>query len=170
MKPFSFYEHDERRHKEKLARESEPPQFAPFKANVIPWTSQVNLYDDILKKMEDQRRARIEERKMSLYQTAKLPPRMEMHEKRKMQQENEMKLIEKNLSKIQRSKSFRANKVPNFPKAHEIFYKNLEQKKSTAKLTKLEPFNFNEPKVEIKNNLYVYFILTLRKKQPYVNI
>jgi len=74
MKPFTCYEHDERRHKEKLARESEPPQFAPFKANVIPWTSQVNLYDDFLKKMEDQRHARIEERKMSLYQIAKLPP------------------------------------------------------------------------------------------------
>jgi len=159
MKPFSFYEHDERRHKEKLARESEPPQFAPFKANVIPWTSQVNLYDDILKKTEDQRRARIEERKMSLYQTAKLPPRMEMHEKRKMQQENEMKLIEKNLSKIQRSKSFRANKVPNFTKAHDIFNRTLEQKKSTAKLTKIQPFNLNEPKVKIIHNFILYKFL-----------
>lgn len=147
MRPFSFYENDERRHKEKLARLCEPPQFTQFKANVIPWTSQVNMYDDVVRKMEDQRRARIEERKMSLYQSAKLPPRMEMHEKRKIIQENEEKQVEKNLSSIQRSKSFKANRVPNFTKAHETFYRNLENKKSISKITKIEPFNFNEPKV-----------------------
>ena len=157
MKPFSFYEQDERKFKEKLTRVCEPPQFVPFKANAVPWTSQVTLYDDLLKKKEVVRQTRIEERAMTTFKAAKLPPRMEMHEKKKKQQEQEMKLMENNETK-QRSKSFKANAVPNFAKAQETFIKNLEKKKAIAKPTEPLPFSFHEPKVKRQ---FKYF----RKKQ-----
>lgn len=146
MRPFSFYEQDERKFKEKLDRKCEAPQFPAFKANPVKWTSQVNLYDDILKKMEVERRARIEQRKMETSKAAKLPPRMEMHEQKKKQEDQEMKLLEKTQT-LQRSKSFKANPVKNFAKAHETFMNTLEKKKQMAKPTEPKPFNFHEPKV-----------------------
>jgi hypothetical protein len=107
MKPFSFYEHDEKKYKDKLQKECMAPQFLPFKANPIPWKSQVTLYDDILKKNEAVRRMNIEERARKTYQNAQLPPRMEMHEKKKKQQEQELKVLVESQSTIKRSKSFK---------------------------------------------------------------
>lgn len=107
MKPFSFYETDEKKYKEKIARQSEGPQFLPFKANPVPWTSQVNLYDDLVKKSEDKRKIRIEERARGTLNNAKLPPRMEMHEKKKKQADQEMKLMEKTQSKKRCKSSFK---------------------------------------------------------------
>ncbi len=37
MRPFSFYEDDEKRYKEKLALQCEPPQFVQFRANPVSW-------------------------------------------------------------------------------------------------------------------------------------
>ena len=145
MKPFSFYEQDERKYKEKLLKESEPQQFPSFKAIAVPWTSQVNLYDDIIKKMEVTRQQRVEERAMITYKNSKLPSRMEMQEKKKKQQEQETKLIEKS---TKRSKSFKANQIPDFAKAQEKFINTLEKKKAIAKPTEPIPFNFHEPKVK----------------------
>jgi hypothetical protein len=107
MNPFSFYEQDEKKHKDKLQKECNAPQFLPFKANPIPWKSQVTLYDDILKKNETVRRMRIEERARKTFQVAQLPPRMEMHEKKKKQQEQELKVLVESQSTIKRSKSFK---------------------------------------------------------------
>jgi hypothetical protein len=107
MKPFSFYEHDEKKYKEKLQKECQAPAFLPFKANPIPWRSQVTLYDDILKKNEVTRQMRIEERARKTYQNAQLPPRMEMHEKKKKQQEQELKVLVESQSAMTRSKSFK---------------------------------------------------------------
>jgi hypothetical protein len=153
MKPFSFYEQDERKYKEKILKTAEPLQFAPFKANAVPWTSQVTMYDDIFKKIEVERQSRIEQRAMETQKSAKLPPRLEMHEKKKKQQEQEMKLFEKTNTMI-RSKSFRANVVPDFTKAHESFMKTLEKKKANTKPTEPVPFNFHEPKVR---NVIIYY-------------
>lgn len=106
MKPFSFYDCDEKKYKERLEKECNPQQFLPFKANPIPWTSQVNLYEDMLTKQADERKQRVEERARQNYSLAKLPPRMEMHEKRKKIQDEEMKGME-GVKYNNRSKSFR---------------------------------------------------------------
>ena len=103
MKPFSFYEVDEKKYKERLVKECCPPEFLPFKANPIPWTSQVNLYEDMLTKKAVERNQRVEERARQNLLSAKLPPRMEMHEKKKKLQEEELKsmtqLTKTNISK-----------------------------------------------------------------------
>jgi hypothetical protein len=109
MKPFSFYELDEKKYKDKLIKECVPPQFLPFKANPIPWTSQVNLYEDMLTKKAVERNQRVEERARQNYLMAKLPPRMEMHDKKKKLQEEELKTMDK-VSKTVRSKSFKVSK------------------------------------------------------------
>jgi len=145
MKPFSFYEVDEKKYKDKLLKECHPPQFLPFKANPIPWTSQVNLYEDMLTKKAVERNERVEERARQNLLSAKLPPRMEMHDKKKKLQQEELETMDK-ASKMTRSKSFRANKVPNFANAYETFMNEMEKKKSIAKRTETKPFSFHEPK------------------------
>jgi len=109
MKPFTFYENDERKYKEKIAKVSEPPQFLPFKANPVPWTSQVNLYDDLIKKSSEKRRIRVEERARETLSNAKLPPRMEMHEKKKKQLEEEIKILEQANNRKKRGQSFKVS-------------------------------------------------------------
>jgi len=129
MKPFSFYDVDEKKYKEKLVKECMPPEFLPFKANPITWTSQINLYEDILTKQAVERNQRIEERARQNLLSAKLPPRMEMHEKKKKLQEEEIKSMEKTVKSSNNSK-----------------------KKSFAKKTETKPFTFHDPKV----NKYFY--------------
>jgi hypothetical protein len=109
MKPFSFYDVDEKKYKEKLVQECMPPEFLPFKANPISWTSQINLYEDILTKQAIERSQRVEERARQNLLSAKLPPRMEMHEKKKKLQEEEIKSMEKTVKSSHTSKSFRVN-------------------------------------------------------------
>ncbi len=106
MKPFSFYEEDEKKFKERINMVGEGPKFLPFKANPIPWTSQVNLYEDLMKKGEDMRKQKIEERARATLLNAKLPPRMELHEKKKKEQERNMEMLKQNEPKM-RSKSFK---------------------------------------------------------------
>jgi len=151
MCPFSFYESDEKKYKNKLQSESKPLEFLPFKANPIPWTSQVNLYEDIITKQKKDREIRVEERARQNLQSAKLPPRMEMHERKKKLQEEEIKAMEKNLTKSSiRSKSMsKVAKVPDFAKEYETFMKEMEKKKSIKKPTEPVPFTFHEPKVSI---------------------
>ncbi len=105
MKPFTFYENDEKKYKEKISRVSEGPQFLPFKANPVPWTSQVNLYEDLIKKGNEKRKSRVEERARETLNNAKLPPRMEMHEKKKKQMEDEIKTMEQMSNKKKRAQS-----------------------------------------------------------------
>jgi len=105
MKPFTFYENDEKKYKERISRISEPLQFLPFKANPVPWTSQVNLYDDLIKKGTDNRKKRVEDRARDTLNNARLPPRMEMHEKKKKQIEEEMKIVDQENKKIKRCQS-----------------------------------------------------------------
>jgi len=145
MKPFSFYEDDERKFKERYNQVAEPPKFLPFKANPIPWTSQVNLYEDLMKKGEDVRKQKREERAKATLQSAKLPPRMEMHEKRKKENDQNVE-AQKQIETRLRSKSFKAKEVPQFAKLHEDQLKVLEKKKSVAKPTQPQPFTFHEPK------------------------
>lgn len=155
MRPFSFYDTDEKKYKEKLLKECCPPEFLPFKANPIPWTSQVNLYEDIITKQEKDREARIEERARQNLQIAKLPPRMELHDKKKKLQEDEIKNLEKNTTKstIRSKSTSKVARVPDFAKEHENFIKEMEKKKSIAKPTEPKPFTFHEPKVFLFINI-----------------
>ena len=90
-----------------------------------------------------------EERARQNLQSAKLPPRMEMHERKKKLQDDELKTMEKNITKSSiRSKSTsKVAKVPNFNKEYENFMKEMDRKKSIAKPTQPIPFTFHEPKV-----------------------
>ena len=148
MKPFSFYDEDERKYKERLQQESIPPQFPPFRANAIKWLSQVNIYQDMLKKEKEERERRIKERIEKTMNASKLPPRMQMYadelKKRKEEEENESL---RSKSTIYR---FRANKVPDFAKLQEEFENKLDAMKKAAIPTKPEPFTFHEPKKKIE--------------------
>lgn len=146
MKPFSFYEQDEAKYKQKISSESQPPQFLPFKANPVAWKAQISVLEELEKKKDAERKARIEQRAKTTYQNAKLPPRMEMHEKKKKMHEEELKSQATKATKRSKS-SFKAKEVPNFAEKQEKFYKALDNKKAVAKPTVPEPFTFHEPKV-----------------------
>ena len=107
MKPFSFYEADEKRYIEKTTKMLQAPQFTPFKANPIPWKSQVNLYKEIIKKSSEKRKVRCEKRAKETFNNSKLPPRMEMYEKKKKEDEELQKLKEKSMKKVRRCQSFK---------------------------------------------------------------
>ena len=92
MKPFSFYEKDERKYKEKIKQEPIPPTFPPFRANAIKWLSQVLIYEDMLKQEEEERNIRIKERMEKTAKASKLPPRMDMYEKERKDREEQKKL------------------------------------------------------------------------------
>ncbi len=148
MKPFSFYDEDERKYKERLQQESIPPQFPPFRANAIKWLSQVNIYQDMLKKEKEERENRIRERIEKTMNASKLPPRMQMYaDEMKKKKENED-------NESTRSKSstykFKANKVPDFAKLQEEFENKLDAMKKSAIPTKIVPFTFHEPKKKIE--------------------
>jgi len=145
MKPFTFYEEDEKKFKERYNQVAEPPKFLPFKANPIPWTSQVNRYEDLMTRGADKRKQKIEERARATLQNAKLPPRMEMHDKKK-KEKDQNEVTQKHIETRLRSKSFKAKEVPQFSKLHEDELKKLELKKSSAKPTQPQPFTFHEPK------------------------
>ena len=53
MKPFSFYDEDERKYKDKISNEPLPPTFPPFRGNAIKWLCQVNIYNDMIRKEKE---------------------------------------------------------------------------------------------------------------------
>ena len=149
MKPFSFYDEDERKYKERLQQESIPPQFPPFRANAIKWLSQVNIYQDMLKKEKEERENRIRERIEKTMNASKLPPRMQMYaDEMKKKKENEDN--ESTRSKSSTTYKFKANKVPDFAKLQEEFENKLDAMKKSAIPTKIVPFTFHEPKKKIE--------------------
>jgi len=105
MKPFSFYENDKNKYLERIHKVEEAPEYLPFKANPIPWSSQVNIYEDMISKGKVLRQTRVEERARQNLINAKLPPRMEMHERKKKEAENNMKLLKPDNETTVRSKS-----------------------------------------------------------------
>ena len=170
MRPFSFYDKDELKYKERLKRECIPPKFVPFKANPIKWRSQVKvgqglLDDELAKKERNQRRAQ------ELLSQAALPPRMEMHAKHKKLKEEEEKKIEKqNLKKEKNQRLFHAKDSPNFKKLQEKFINSLENKKRLAKPTIPEPFTFHQPKKKAELCNYLDFENNPKNKNPKKNM
>ncbi|MCQ2817695.1 MAG: hypothetical protein MJ252_10560 [archaeon] len=147
MKPFSFYDKDEEKYKQKLRSVCEPPKFKPFKANPVGWKSQVNMYDGIINRDGKTREQRVHERALATFNAAKLPPRMEMHEKNKKLQQQELQLLQEKEAKTKKKeKFFEAKKVPDFKRLQEQFINRLENQKQSKPTTKPKPFTFHEPK------------------------
>ena len=150
MKPFSFYEKDERKYKEKIKQEPIPPTFPPFRANAIKWLSQVLIYEDMLKQEKEEREQRIKERMEKTKLASKLPPRMQMYEEERKERERQKKLKYKNeLIQERKLRQFKAKEVPDFIKLQTDFENKLNEMKKAAKPTIPEPFTFHEPKKKV---------------------
>ena len=150
MKPFSFYEKDERKYKEKIKQEAIPPTFPPFRANAIKWLSQVLIYEDMLKQEKEEREQRIKERMEKTKLASKLPPRMQIYEEERKDRERQKKLnYQKELIKERKKREFKAKEVPDFLKLQTEFENKLNAMKRAAKPTIPEPFTFHEPKKKV---------------------
>ena len=150
MKPFSFYEKDERKYKEKIKQEPIPPTFPPFRANAIKWLSQVLIYEDMLKQEKEEREQRIKERMEKTKLASKLPPRMQMYEEERLERERQKKLnYKRELMKERKLRQFKAKEVPDFLKLQTEFENKLNEMKKAAKPTVPEPFTFHEPKKKV---------------------
>ena len=150
MKPFSFYEKDERKYKEKIKQEPIPPTFPPFRANAIKWLSQVLIYEDMLKQEKEEREQRVKERMEKTRLTSKLPPRMQMAEEERKEKERQKEInLQKELKKDRKRRQFKAKEVPDFIKLQTEFENKLNAMKRAAKPTVPEPFTFHEPKKKV---------------------
>ena len=154
MKPFSFYEKDERKYKEKIKQESIPPTFPPFRANAIKWLSQVLIYEDMLKQEKEEREQRIKERMLKTAKTSKLPPRMALYEEERIAKEKQKELdLKRELYEERQNRRFKAKKVPDFTKLQTEFENKLkemkEKRKREKKSLKPIPFTFHEPKKKV---------------------
>ena len=150
MKPFSFYEKDERKYKEKIKQEAIPPTFPPFRANAIKWLSQVLIYEDMLKQEQEEREQRIKERMEKTKLASKLPPRMQMYEEERKEKERQKKAnYQKELIKERKLRQFKAKEVPDFLKLQTEFENKMNEMKRAARPTIPEPFTFHEPKKKV---------------------
>ena len=167
MKPFSFYSEDERKYINRINQVPQAPQFPKFKANPIQWKSQVNMYDGLINNSKKAREERTHARALETFNKAKLPPRMEMHEKQKKLQEQEKKLILLREEEEEKKKRlFKAKDVPNFEALQEQFMNNLDKRKKAAKKTVPKPFTFHEPKKKAELCTYLDFENDPNVKNP----
>ena len=84
--PFSFYEKDVEKQKQKKEQAELPPdmaQPAPFRAGKIPWRILVPLYKTMVDDDEQERKRRIKSNAELSLRMSKLPPNMEAQERRK---------------------------------------------------------------------------------------
>lgn len=150
MKPFSFYEKDERNYKEKIKQEPIPPTYPPFRAGAIKWLSQVLIYEDMIRQEKEERKIRRRERMEKIMLSSKLPPRMQMAEEERIKKEKMKKVIEhRKFLEDKKRRQFKAKEVPPFKELQEEFENMLNEKKRAAKLTTPEPFTFHEPKKKV---------------------
>ena len=169
MNPFSFYDKDELKYKEKLKQECIPPKFVPFKANPIKWRSQVKVAQGLLDN-ELARKERNQARAQELLSKAALPPRMEMHEKhKKLRLEEEKKVEKQNLKNEKNKRLFHAKESPNFKRLQEKFINSLENKKRLANPTVPQPFTFHQPKKKAELCNYLDFENNPKNKNPKKN-
>ena len=155
MKPFSFYDDDFKNFYERKHQECLPPEFVPFKANPIKYTSQANMFDGLIGNSKLARQERIHQRAVQTFKAASLPPRMEMHEKqRKLMQSEKILIDKKNLEIEKKRRVFKAQSPPNFSELYDKFTSELEKKKKSAQPTIPKPFTFHEPKK--RGSLYKY--------------
>lgn len=84
--PFTFYERDIKKQKDKQEMAELPPTFSdstPFRAGKIPWRILVPLYKTMVDADENERDKRVKKNAEVSLSLSKLPPRMEAAEKQR---------------------------------------------------------------------------------------
>ena len=131
-KPFQFYIREMNKPKSEEIKE-EPYK---FKAKPPPPSNSIPLYEQMSRKLEDDRKSRIEAAAKKALEEAKLPPRMERNQKG-----------DKNLSVPPPiSALFKAKKPPEFAKLWDNLGKSLEKNKKSFQPTQPKEINLTEAK------------------------
>lgn len=120
--PFKFYERDNKLAKLKQENAELPDsmgQFEPFRAGKIPWKVLVPLYQGMVEDGEQAREKRVKKNAQVSLSLSKLPPRMELDEKKRAQKAEEQ-------AKMKMSQSFAfkppvPKQVPDFKRLHREF-------------------------------------------------
>jgi FMN-dependent NADH-azoreductase len=137
--PFEFYKRE--MNKVKPEEIKEIPY--KFKARPPPPSNSIPLFEQMSRKLEDDRKVRIETAAKKALEEAKLPPRMERYEKG-----------DKNLSTPPVvSMNFKAKKPPNFHNMWDEFGKSLEKKKQSFQPTVPKEFNLTEKQKNSKEEV-----------------
>lgn len=145
--PFTFYERDIKKQKDKQEQAELPPDYqeAPaFRAGKIPWRILVPLYKTMVDADQNERDKRVKKNAEVSLSLAKLPPRMEAAEKQRIEKEKALQKERESTDFTFKPRAPRA--VPDFKRIHKEFNHKLERNKSAAKLTVPVAFNFHEPK------------------------
>ena len=88
--PFTFYERDIKKQKDKQEQAELPPTYSdstPFRAGKIPWRILVPLYKTMVDADENERDKRVKKNAEVSLSLSKLPPRMEAAEKQRQEKE-----------------------------------------------------------------------------------
>lgn len=120
--PFKFYERDVKQAKLKQENAELPAnmgQFEPFRAGKIPWRVLVPLYQGMVEDGEQEREKRVKKNAQVSLSLSKLPPRMELDEKKRAEKAEEQ-------AKMKQSQSFSfrpplPKQVPDFKRLHREF-------------------------------------------------
>lgn len=134
-KPFDFYLRELNKPKQEEIKE-EPYK---FKAKAPPASNSIPLYEQMSRKMEEDRKSRIEAAAKKALEESKLPPRMEKYAK-----------DSKNLSVPAVLSTFKAKKPPEFTKLWENLGKSLNKKKDSFQPTVIKEFKLTEGKSKSK--------------------
>ena len=151
-KPFGFYLRDQERAKHQRPQSDMKPVYEPFKASIIPWRVRAPLYQEMVERAEYAREQRVKRNAEASLSLAKLPPRMQEHEDRKRQAEEEGAVSEQRQSQsLDRLFTFmppKAKPVPDFKRLQKQFQQSLEELKrlKNQSATVPEPFHFHNPK------------------------
>jgi hypothetical protein len=145
-RPFSFYERDLEKKKEKQSQDvylNEEFLKPAFKANDVPTVCTVELLKIMKQKEDKERELRIKKNADKILRMSRLPPRMEMYEK--MKKEKESKVQAKSVEDFSRFGTFqppKARPIPDFDRLQRNFQETLDRKKTSKKLTEPTPFKF----------------------------
>ncbi|CAI2361627.1 unnamed protein product [Moneuplotes crassus] len=147
QKPFSFYERDIEK---KEAKKNQDPYMNEeflkpvFKAKEVPDTTYGKSYKERQKIQDEEREIRVNRRKQKNLVASKLPPRMELHERQRREQEERYSEQGKkeDLSRFGTFEPPKAKQIPDFDRLQRAFQDGLDRKKTSAKLTTPEPFKF----------------------------
>ena len=134
-KPFGFYIREQNKTKPEKSKD-EP---FVFKAKPPPASNSIPLYEHMSRKLEEDRKSRIENAAKKALEEAKLPPRMERYGK------GDKSIVAQPLST-----NFKAKKPPEFAKLWDNLGKSLDKKKQSFQPTQPKEFNFSEVKKKSK--------------------
>ena len=135
-KPFGFYIREMNKPKVEETGEA----IYRFKAKPPPASNSIPLYEQMSRKIEEDRKIRIEAAAKKALEESKLPPRMEKYGKEK-------KILD---IPVLGGSLFKAKKPPEFEKLWENLGKSLNQKKDSFQPTVIKEFKITEGKTKSK--------------------